>query len=223
MIARFPDDTELPATLLRFLVARGEIDEARAFLRETAEDVAGCAATHRRVDCLDAARVATGRARSRARANRRGDRRRGRSGRDRNVPALAAGIRFDQGDRRAPSRRWRPSSKATSRRPFGSDQRGAGPYAHNKRQPGRGPRSDRRSAGHRCDPARRAEDKGELADRGRRAKRGDRASAQRARRKPRRRRGADAVGAGLCPQRRQETSPENSLPSPWKPRIRRRR
>lgn len=41
MIARFPDDTELQGSLLRFLVARGEQDAARDFLREiadTAED-----------------------------------------------------------------------------------------------------------------------------------------------------------------------------------------
>jgi cellulose synthase operon protein C len=41
MIARFPEDSELSSALLRFHVARGEIDEARAFLQEiieTAED-----------------------------------------------------------------------------------------------------------------------------------------------------------------------------------------
>jgi tetratricopeptide (TPR) repeat protein len=37
MITRFPEDTELAGTLLRFFVARGQVDEARAFLRETAE------------------------------------------------------------------------------------------------------------------------------------------------------------------------------------------
>jgi tetratricopeptide (TPR) repeat protein len=37
MIARFPQDPELSGTLLRFLVARGEQDKARDFLREVAE------------------------------------------------------------------------------------------------------------------------------------------------------------------------------------------
>ena len=37
MIARFPEDAELPGTLLRFLVARGETDAARAVLQEIAE------------------------------------------------------------------------------------------------------------------------------------------------------------------------------------------
>lgn len=37
MIVRFPEDAELPGALLRFHIARGETDDARAFLQEIAE------------------------------------------------------------------------------------------------------------------------------------------------------------------------------------------